>query len=517
MTEIRIKQSGRRLNVFIKGVVLLSITAIIMRTVAIYFNKYLHLRLGADGIGLFTLIMSVYGFALTLATSSVSLASTRLVSESLGKGSGAAVRRAMTCCIVYCLFFGTLSSILLYSLSYPIGRYLLSDVRTVSCLRLLALALPGIALTSAFQGYFTAVRRVEKSALLQIAEQAARIAVTMLLLRFVPQGDLERACLCVIAGGVCSDTLSFLFALTMYRVDMRRHIQHSGELREGTGKALISIALPVALSSYLRSALVTIEHILIPRGMRKLGSSREQALAAYGIVQAMALPVVLFPYALLSPFCSLLIPEIAERRAAGDPEGISRVSGAAFGFVMIFGIGLSGAMSCWSYELGEVIYGSREAANYIKLLAPLVPIMYLDTVTDSILKGMNEQLYTMRINIADAFMSVIIVFFLVPRIGIYGYIAEIFICELINASLSVMKLLSVVRFRPKVFRRGALPLISIITACALARLLSALIPLCANGALALSLHLFATLFIYLFILRFLLLLYDFGEKHKNPG
>ena len=499
---------------FIRGVLLLSATAILMRSVSVYFNLYLREKLGTDGVGLFTLIGSVYGFAVTFATSSINLASTRLVSECLGVGSDKAVRESMKKCIIYSLSFGISASVILMLFSYPIGAGLLGDVRTVASLRLLALTLPCIALTSAMNGYFTAVRRVGKNAAVQICEQAVRIGSTVFLLSFFVPADLEKACLCVVAGGCVSDLLAFLYSLFMYLRDMKKHIGNDGKCEEDQGKKLISIAVPTALSSYLRSGLVTAEHLLIPWGLRKQGNSREQALKIYGIMQAMALPIVMFPYALLTPFCTLLVPEISGRRASGDTDGIERTTASAFGFVLIFGIGAAGIMSCFSYELGSVIYGDLEAAHYIKLIAPLIPVMYLDTVTDSILKGMDEQLYTMRINIADAFMSVLIVFLLVPRIGIYGYIFELFFCEIVNASFSVWKLVSIVRFRAEIVYRGLFPLISIILSTSLSKLIFGFFVIGRPGVLSLTVHIGFTAALYLAILMLLELIIK-PKKEKS--
>jgi len=490
--------NNKRLTAFIRGVLLMTVTAVIMRASAVYFNGYLNGKLGADGIGLFTLITSVYGFAVTFATSAINLATTRLVSESLGIGSDCSVRDAMKKCLAYSLTFGISGAVILFVASYPIGAYLLKDVRTVSSLRLFALTLPCISVSSALNGYFTAVRRVNKNAIVQITEQAIRIGGTIALISLFISDDLERACLCVVGGGCIADLLSFLYSMIMYYLDMKKHIGRDGTIVGDQRKKLLSIALPVALSSYLRSGLVTIEHLLIPWGLNKLGNSRERALATYGVMHAMALPIIMFPYALLSPFCAMLIPEISGRRAAGDKCGIERASSAAYGFVMIFGIGVSGIMSCYSHELGNVIYHSAEAAAYIRLLAPLVPIMYLDTVTDSILKGMDEQLYTMRVNIADAFISVIIVFLLVPRIGIYGYIAEIFLCELINASLSVWKLLTVVKIRVKIISRIVAPLLCIIVSTVLSKIIfSYMIVTYAQNATTLTMHILLTAALYI--------------------
>lgn len=441
-----------KFKLFFKNVLLLTATSLLMRTVGVYFNLYLTRRLGADGMGLFTLTASVYGFALTLATSAVTLAATRLVSEAIGESTDSKatesgrILAAMRVSIGYSLFFGLLAGGLLLILAAPIGRYLLSDPRTIPSLWLLAISLPFVALTSALSGYFTAVRRVSKNALTQILEQGLRIGATMLLLTLFTSGGLQTACLWVVAGGVLGNFFSFLYCLYLYLLDLRkfhRGQQAQKEQIEPMRKKLLGIALPVAFSSYLRQGLVTLEHLLIPWGLKKRGQTQTGALATYGVMQGISLPVVMFPYAFLSPFCNLLVPEIAEKRAAGDHLGVERITKRVFSFVLSMGIGTAGILLFFSKALGRVMGDSSEAAVYIGLLAPLLPVMYLDTAVDSILKGLDQQLFCMRVNILDSALSVLVVLVLMPQIGIYGYIAEIFLCELINASLSVMRLLQV--------------------------------------------------------------------------
>ena len=503
---------SKKLVKFVRAVLLLAVTGLIMRGVSVYFNVYLTSKLGSEGMGLYTLICSVYNFAFTFATSAINLASTRLVSEALGKGNHRGVRSAMARCIGYSLFFGTTALLGLFFLAPLIGSSLLKDSRTILSLRFFALSLPFIALSSCLNGYFTAVRRVSKNAAVQFAEQGVRVGLCVFLLSFFMPSDLEHACLCVVIGGCTADILSFIYSFIMFRYDLKKHVSRAGQADPDCKKQLLSIALPVALSSYLRSGLITLEHLLIPRGMRKMGMSNESALKIYGVMQGMALPVVMFPYALLSPFGALLIPEIAERRAGSDSKGIKRVSESAIGFVLIFGIGIAGIMAFFSNDLGAVFCKSPEASKYIRCLAPLLPIMYLDTITDCILKGLDHQLYTMRINIIDSFLSVIIVFFLVPEMGIYGYIAEIVVCELINASLSVWKLLSVVKFKMRTISRVLLPLVSIVLATGITRLFFNFFVLGAPaGAPDLIVRICLTLGIYLVLLQIFYLCFT-GES-----
>lgn len=150
-----------------------------MRIVGIYFNAYVATRGSAPAAwGLSGLVMSIYNFAVTFATSGISLSATRLVAEAMGRGSDRELRLAMRRCILYSLGFGLTAMALLFAFSYPIGVFLLGDDRTVLSLRVLSPALPCIALSSAMNGYFTAVRRVHKSAAASVFEQFVKITLT---------------------------------------------------------------------------------------------------------------------------------------------------------------------------------------------------------------------------------------------------------------------------------------------------------------------------------------------------
>ena len=71
----------KRIKVFLLHGILLTITTLVIMTVGIFFNIYISNKIGAEGIGIYQLIMSVYMFLVTLANSGINLATTRIVSE----------------------------------------------------------------------------------------------------------------------------------------------------------------------------------------------------------------------------------------------------------------------------------------------------------------------------------------------------------------------------------------------------------------------------------------------------
>lgn len=445
---------------FINGLVL-SCTTVFLRGVGVSFNVYITNTIGAEGIGLFGLIMSVYMLATTIASSGASLAATQLVTEELSFHCDRGIRRSMAVCLRYTLFFGLLSGCLLFFFAEPLGLYWLGDERTVRSLRLLAVSMPCIALSSAMNGYFTAVRRVTKGAMAQIFELGVKILVTVYALKIYVSRGIEYACMAVVGGGSVAEVASFLVMYLLYSYDAKRYkSQKEGEKQYLS--RMLRIALPVAVSSYLRSGLVTLEHLLVPRGLKKFGASASASLAQYGVVHGMVMPVLLFPSAVLAAFAGLLVPELTEFQKQNKAAGINRVVSRTFRLTLTFAIGAAGIFFAFAKELGMAIYKSGDAALFIRFLAPLVMVMYTDSVTDAMLKGLNQQVYSMRYNIIDSAVSVALIYTILPRFGVNGYVAIIFITEILNAFLSINRLITITDFRIPVFKCIFLPIILIL-------------------------------------------------------
>ncbi|MBQ8140766.1 MAG: polysaccharide biosynthesis protein [Clostridia bacterium] len=477
-----------RFKKFILNGLMLTAVSLMMRGIGVSFNVYISNKVGAEAMGLFTLISTVYSFAITVATSGINLAATRLVSEALGELSTAgiringgktdSVRAVMKKCFSYALFFSIASALALFLFAPAISVRILKDERCISSLRLLAVTLPPIAVSSALSGYFTALRKVYKNALTQITEQFIKIAASAYLLTFFFGGGVESACVCVVLGGVIAEVLSFIVHTILYFAEKREPSENEKLLPNPRliGSKLRGIALPVAFSAYLRSGLVTIEHILIPWGLERSGSSRALSLAAYGTVHSMVFPIVFFPSAILSSFAGLLVPEVAQANSEKKYTDIEKIVSNVFETALIFAIGTAGIMICFSYELGNIIYPGTDAGKYIKMIAPLIPVMYLDTAVDSMLKGLGEQVYSMGVNIVDSLLSVVLVVILLPAFGIDGYIMTVYFTEIVNATLSITRLLNVSKIKPYVVGRVVKPLVCVIIASSIIKYIAEFLP-----------------------------------------
>ncbi|MGM9634819.1 MAG: polysaccharide biosynthesis C-terminal domain-containing protein [Candidatus Avispirillum sp.] len=447
-----------------------------------------------------------------------------------GSDTRRALKREMGGCIVYALFFGTLAGLLLHALAYPVGTYILGDARTVSSLRLSSFAIPAVSLTSALAGYFTGLRKVYKNALISVSEQLISIFAVSAALELIGMRGAEYACLSVIGGAAVAEIGSFLLSLLLYLGDRVKSSKNAvktaaegagggksagdaksmktagrtrtaaGALRaketkgvckaaggaKGVGKKAkarsifsgadrgalrraAAVAFPVAVGSYVRQGLLCAEHIAIPAGLRRFGGNAEAAFASYGVLHGMAFPLIFFPSSVVIAAASLLIPELEETQALGNREGAARIAGRCVRLTLIFAVGAAGVFLAFGGELGLSIYSSAEAGTYVAAFAPLIPIMYLDTAVDCVLKGMGQQVYCMKVNIIDAFLSLVLVLCVLPLFGIKGYVACVYITETVNFILSITRMVSVTNVTLRA-RDALVPLISSLCACTAVRL-----------------------------------------------
>ncbi|MBO5928934.1 MAG: oligosaccharide flippase family protein, partial [Clostridia bacterium] len=101
--------------VFVKNAAVLTGTSCILRTIGIFFRMYLSGVIGAEGMGLYQLIISIYVLASTFATSGISTAVTRMIADELVCGTPATVRHVLRRSVTLSVLLGIASAALVYA------------------------------------------------------------------------------------------------------------------------------------------------------------------------------------------------------------------------------------------------------------------------------------------------------------------------------------------------------------------------------------------------------------------
>ena len=429
-----------------QSTLLLTLANLAMRGVSMLFQVYLTGQIGAAGIGLLQLILTVNCFAITLGTSGLRVAAMYLSAEEYGLQRFEGIRQAM----IWCMGIGTLFSMLVGGimtfLAEPLAQTMVKDLRAAASLRLLGLTLPLTCLGAILSGYFTASNQVKKLVAVEIADRIASVGLTVWLLKMGVPGDQSHACVAIVGGGALASLGSAVVLFAMMLSDFRR----CGSPKEhlGMGRRLVRISVPVALNDYLRSGLGTMEQFLIPYGLARWGGSRNKAMADYGTIQGMVFPILLLPSTILYAVADLLVPELARCRAQKNQQRIRHLAETCLHMGVLFSAMTGGLLYVLAEPLGFLLYKSPEAGRYLQWFAPLIPMLYLDCIVDGMHKGMGQQVYCVRVNTLTNLMDVVLLFLMLPRYGITGYYFTYLFTHLVNFCLSLLRLLKLTGANP---------------------------------------------------------------------
>ena len=108
--------SGR---LFVKNAAILTVTSLLLRGIGMYFRIWVSALVGAEGMGLYQLILSVYVLASGFASSGITVAVTRMTADELACGTRASLRGVLRRCVILSLAMGLLSALALGLLAQP--------------------------------------------------------------------------------------------------------------------------------------------------------------------------------------------------------------------------------------------------------------------------------------------------------------------------------------------------------------------------------------------------------------
>lgn len=453
---------GRKMPIFYNALLLTGVN-LLLRLVSTSFQVFISGRIGAAGVGLLQLVLSVASMTMTAGMAGIRTATMYLTAEALGKGRPQNVTWVLSSCFAYSLLFSGSVGALGYGFSPQIATLWIGDIRTLGAIRLFAAFLPVSCFVGVMVGYFTAANRISTLAAVEVAEQICSMAVTAAALLFWAEEEIGKACQSVVLGS-CVGSLLTLSCLVILR--LREHpktgprIQIAGRLTE--------TALPLAVADDLKVGINTVENLMVPK---RLSLFTADAMAQFGMVCGMVFPVMMFPAAILYGLADLLIPELARCNAAGSQVRIRYLARRSLRVALLYGVGCGGVLYMLSDMLCQWLYDSLEAGEYLRLYSLLVPMLYCDAIIDAMNKGLGQQKICVRFNIFTAALDVLGLYILLPQYGMWGYFISFFISHVINAGLSLWLLLKTTGLRIP-FRVPLITCLAVVGAMLLAQTLA---------------------------------------------
>lgn len=459
---------------FVKNAFWLTATSLILRFVGVYFRIWLSNKIGAEGMGLYQLEMSVFMLFAVFAASGLTTAVTRQVTDYLSLNNKAGAKKSLKVSFYLTAILAFASSLCLFLFAKPIAVFAIKDVRAYKALKIAALALPFMGTASIFKGYFLARRNAQSPSLAIILEQTVRIAAVFFMFYKYKINSLANATAAVLLADALSEGCSMIFLSVGFIKDYKKigdlkpfkNYKNSKALKKLCApktsvvlKNNLSISVPITLGKYLSTGLRTLENLLVPRSLSKYTFSYKNSLTQFGMIKGMALPILFFPSSLLGSVTTLLIPELSEAKVKNNSGAIKKAVDKSVKITLYFGFIAAVIFYFAAEKIGVVIYKNASVGFLIKALSPLVPIMYLDSLCDGLLKGLDKQKAVFFHSFFDSVLRITLILAVVPFFGMTGFLIIMFLSNIFTCFLNARKLFLTAKEKPDLKNTVILPLI----------------------------------------------------------
>lgn len=420
----------------LKGTFILTLTGLLTRAAGFFYRIFLSRTIGAAEIGLFQLTMPIYAFCMSLCNGGIQTAVSRFTAEYYAEKDSKSAIRILACALLLSGALSAFCTAVLFLGAPWIARSFLLEPSCTPLLQIIALSLPFSVIHGCIGGYFIGRKNVSISAAAQFVEQLLRIGSVFFFFTVFKQSGRQMDASIMALGQIAGELASALFC--MYHlfygksspfindeliVHPATSSQVDGRLRPGRKdfERTVSVSMPLGVNRMLLCVLQGIEAALLPQMLRRFGYNSSDALAVYGTLTGMALPLILFPTAITGSLGTLLLPAVSEARALHQDKKITGTVDASFQGSLLLGFFCLSAFLLFGGNIGELLFHSELAGIYTRKLALICPFLYLNTTLISILHGLGETTLVTVWNVAAFGIRLISILVFVPTSGIDGY------------------------------------------------------------------------------------------------
>ena len=429
-------------KVFLKGTLILACTGLVSRIAGFFYRIFLSHAIGAEGLGLYQLILPLQGLMAALSYTGIQSALSRLIASRLALQEKKEAYFSLVTGIFAAVFFSAVTGFLLFRHADFFASTILKAPGTSDLLRLTAASIPLCAIHSCIDSYYYARKKASVPAAVQLSEQAVRIGATYILYLIFLSENRPVTALIAACGSLAGEAAASLISLLMVSFHFGNH-----PVKEKTSvkifpliKDLFTLSFPISLNRILLTLLGSIEAVLIPQMLIRCGMTSSEALKIYGIFTGMALPLLLFPSTITTSAAVMLMPSVARMDALGDQKQIRYVTDQTFFLCMFLGFLCGSGFFLFGPFLGTLLFHSKTAGTYIRYLSFICPFLYTNTMLASILQGLGRPGRCLIHSAAGILIRIFSVVFMIPAIGIRGYFYGIFLGELLLSLLHVKAL-----------------------------------------------------------------------------
>jgi len=410
---------------FYRDSFILTLSNMTTGTIAFVFSILLSRKLGAEGLGLYGLVMPVYGLLLCVTSDGIITAISKISTVYFSRREYKNLDRTLSSMFVLTALWACTVAMLVLIFHRPLVVYVVRDARASGALMVLTPALVFVPLSAIIKGYFYGMGKYRITATIDILEKLLRVGVLLTSIALLKpksvSGTVAAAFLALTAG----ELVSFIALNTCYRIKKSR-------LKGGTGRIksriqlvfdVMVISVPLCFNGIVSSVISTVSALILPRRLMAAGFTYRDALALIGRFGGMALNISTLPFIIISSMLTVLVPDVSLNISKKDYWSAEERIAQVMRISCVIGIATSIVCFVIPGTLGRVFYQRNDLTEMIRFSAPICLMTFISSPTFGVLNALGKQNILLRNSLINSLQNLVLTAVLagIPALNIYGY------------------------------------------------------------------------------------------------
>jgi len=419
---------------YLQGAFILTIANLLTGILSFVYRIFLSKSIGAEGMGVYQLIMPLYMLFITLVSGGLATSISKLVAENKAKRSNSNVFKIIKVSLIMSGLWSIICSILIAFNAGFFAERILKDDRTLLSIIIFSPAIVFIALSAVFKGYFYGIEKANIPAVIDIFEKLIRLIILVVTTNHFIDYGIEYVCGGAMLAMVSGEILSLILLFAAYK---RKKIPLTYKTKTDSTLFILNnilmIVIPLSISGAINTIMDMLDAALIPTQLLKAGFSKPVALSIYGQLTGMIFPLIYFPMIIIGSLSTTLIPSAAYSYASGNWIALNKKCNDSLTISSIIGLAATIAFMMYPRELCDVLFNCPDAEKLLFWCSISCVLEYWLFILMAIMIGIGLQKKVMELTILNILIMVIciVVFIPIPKINIYGYILGFAISTLV--------------------------------------------------------------------------------------
>lgn len=394
------------------------------------FSIILSKKLGAEGMGLYGIIMPVYDLFICLICGGIITAISRVSSVYFFKKDFCNLNGTIDSIMSFDLVWAIMISVMVFSFSPLISKYIIKDTRALHALLIMCPAMVFIAISSIFKGYFYGCSKAKIPAIIDICEKAMRVIIFVSISYFISTATISSTVSAAYTTLTCGEFISVILLYVFYKLynkNITCQDKHKVD-RLQLFFDVIVISFPLCLNGFLSTAIGTVSTLMLPRRLVSCGMDYSAALSLIGKFTDMALIIPIFPIIIVNSICTILIPDLSKNTNNKNYFAIEERIGSVLRISLLLGLSSLAVCICIPDSLGVFFFNRNDLGPYIAFISLSAPLLYVAVTSNAILNGLGKQNVLLKNSLIISIENLFLIYVLsgISSINIYGYGISLF-------------------------------------------------------------------------------------------